>query len=282
MDRNRGCIVSLLSVALIACLVSGLLGAVIVWGVERRSNLDSLPAQKAGRSPTALPALSDAPRQSAPLSGQTSALDESSPTPLPMPVPFTLTPTSRPAGQTSPASTSPSTSTLEPTSAAIPAPTATPGALPNPSLASIEGLATRLVIPAMTLDRVVILSPIVGETWQVHHLDQQIGHLERTAGPGSDSNMVLAAHVTLAPDGRDGPFVNLRNLTPGDVVTVYKGSQAYTYRIDYLKTVRPTDIEVTYPSDEPRITLITCLNFNRDLGRYEDRLVAVGHLESGN
>lgn len=94
--------------------------------------------------------------------------------------------------------------------------------------------------------------------------------------------MVLAAHVTLAPDGRDGPFVNLRDLTPGDVVTVYMGSQAYTYRIEHLKTVRPTDIEVTYPSDAPRITLITCLNFNQDLGRYEDRLVAVGHLERGN
>jgi LPXTG-site transpeptidase (sortase) family protein len=142
-----------------------------------------------------------------------------------------------------------------------------------------DWLATRLVIPEVGLDAPVVLSPIRGDTWDVSRLTNEIGHLERTASPGSASNIVLAGHVTLAPDGRAGPFKNLKELTPGDLVTVYKGDQNYTYRIDHMRTVKPNDIEVTYPTNVPTLTLITCLNYNRSLGRYEDRLVIVGHLE---
>jgi sortase A len=136
----------------------------------------------------------------------------------------------------------------------------------------------RLAIPTLQLDTSILLAPIEEQTWKVNHLEQAVGHLEGTAHAGANSNMVLAGHVTLPPDGRAGPFVNLKRLAPNDTVIVYNQGQAFTYQIDYLITVKSTDVHVTYPSSEPRLTLITCLNYDRVLGRYTDRLVAVGHL----
>lgn len=141
------------------------------------------------------------------------------------------------------------------------------------------GTATRLVIPKLNLDRPVLLSPIKNQTWQVDHLGQAVGHLEGTAPPGSNSNMVLAAHVTLAANVY-GPFASLGQLAPGDVVYVYSGDQKFEYIIDNQQVVARTAVEVTYPSNTGQITLITCNNWNYELGRYQDRLVVKGHLVS--
>jgi len=201
-----------------------------------------------------------------------------SPTPFATPVPI---PTTISAGSS--ASASP-TVTLSPTMTR-PLPTATFSSAvssvdPVNHFADLpERQATRLVIPKIEIDAPVLLSPIVSNTWQVNHLGQAIGHLERTASPGDNNNVVLAAHITLPPDGRAGPFAHLNRLTPGDLVTVYHKEQPFFYRIDHLLTVKPDDVHVSYPSIEPKLTLITCLNYNPRLKRYEDRLVAVGYLE---
>ena len=194
------------------------------------------------------------------------------PTPIPRqgigaPLPSTMTPVA-PVEVAPALQSQPETAAVGSNNPVVPAP---------PDLT--DWLATRLVIPSVALDAPVIISPIVGDTWDVDHLDQEVGHLERTAGPGSASNVVLAGHVTLAPDGRAGPFKRLRELVPGDLVTIYKGEQPFTYRVDHTRTVKPTDIEVTYPTNEPTLTLITCLNYNSAEGRYEDRLVVIGYLE---
>lgn len=138
--------------------------------------------------------------------------------------------------------------------------------------------ARRLVIPALNLDRPVITSPVAGQTWRVDHLDQMVGHLEGTANPGETSNVVLAGHVTLAPDGRAGPFKELGRLKPGEVIIVYEGERPYQYVVDSLSQVQPTDVHVAYPTTTARLTLITCVNYDEARGRYADRLVVVAHL----
>ncbi len=166
------------------------------------------------------------------------------------------------------------------TAPVLPAPTAL--ALPPFPVAETQPgashWATRLVIPSLGVDAPVLPAPIEGDTWKVDHLDQAVGHLERTAGPGEAGNIVLAGHITLAPDGRAGPFINLGNLTKGNKVIVYRGDRAFTYEVDYMDTVQPSDVEVTYPTEQARLTLLTCLNYDRRLEHYADRLVVVGHL----
>jgi LPXTG-site transpeptidase (sortase) family protein len=154
-------------------------------------------------------------------------------------------------------------------------------ALPPGSVNSItqEGVATRLVIPKLNLDAPVILSPIENETWKVDHLGQSyVGHLEGTAPPGSNSNIVLAAHVTVSA-GVYGPFAGLAQLAPGDPIYVYYGDQVYEYFVDTYQTVDRTAVEVTYPSQTGEVTLITCSNWDAQAGRYVERLVVKGRLK---
>ena len=112
------------------------------------------------------------------------------------------------------------------------------------------------------------------------HLGQTIGHLEGTAAPGSGSNAVYAAHVTISRDVF-GPFANLSQLAPGDIIYVYEGDQEFQYIVDDAKTVERTAIEVTHPSDDGRITLITCSNWDEAAGRYAERLIVKGRLAEG-
>ena len=152
-------------------------------------------------------------------------------------------------------------------------------ALPPGSVNSItqEGIATRVVIPKLNVDAPVVLSPIQNQTWQVDHLGQAVGHLEGTAPPGSNSNIVLAGHVTVSA-GVYGPFAGLGQLVAGDVVTVYYGDQQFNYLVDDYQTVDRTAVDVTYPSETGQITLITCNNWSDEEGRYIQRLIVRGHL----
>lgn len=153
--------------------------------------------------------------------------------------------------------------------------------LPEGSVNAVtrEGIATRLVAPALSLDAPVTLSPIENQTWKVDHLGTaMVGHLEGTARPGANSNMVLAAHVTV-DIGIYGPFANLSELQPGDSVYVYYGAERFEYVIDDYQTVDRMAIQVTHPSNTGRVTLITCSNWSQEEGRYLERLVVGGYLK---
>jgi len=168
------------------------------------------------------------------------------------------------------------------TAAPSPAPnveTALGFALPPNTVNSVTqaGVANRLVIPKLNLDAPVMLAPIENQTWKVSHLGQAVGHLEGTAPPGANSNIVLVGHITLAA-GVYGPFAGLAQLASGDEVIVYEGDKAFRYVIDGYELVERTAVEVTHPTSSGQITLITCSNWNRDANRYEQRIIVRGHL----
>lgn len=152
-------------------------------------------------------------------------------------------------------------------------------ALPDGAVNSVTqaGAASRLVIPKLKVDAPVVISPIKDQTWQVDHLGQQVGHLEGTAPPGSNSNMVLAGHVTLASNVY-GPFAGLAQLNRGDIMTVYQGNNRFDYEVEGYEIVARTAIEVTHPTNTGQLTLITCNNWNSEKGQYEQRLVVRSHL----
>jgi LPXTG-site transpeptidase (sortase) family protein len=138
--------------------------------------------------------------------------------------------------------------------------------------------ATRIVIPAIDVDSPVVVIAIRNGTWDVEQITHEVGHLQGTASPGDSSNAVMAGHITLAAGGY-GPFKGLAQLQPGDKVLVYVGEQeVYVYVVDSVQTVEATDVEVAYPTTEPILTLITCVNWDPVQGRYNDRLVVVAHL----
>ena len=138
--------------------------------------------------------------------------------------------------------------------------------------------ATRIVIPAIDVDAPVVVIPIRNGTWDVEQITHEVGHLQGTASPGDSSNVVMAGHITLTAGGY-GPFRGLAQLQPGDEALVYVGDQeVYVYTVDSVKTVEATEVEVAYPTSEPILTLITCVNWDPVQGRYNDRLVVFAHL----
>jgi LPXTG-site transpeptidase (sortase) family protein len=140
-----------------------------------------------------------------------------------------------------------------------------------------ERPATRLVIPALNVDAPAVVIPFRDGTWDVSQLTYEVGHLQGTASPGDPSNVALAGHITLSQGGY-GPFRYLAQLKIGDEAAVYVGDEAYRYIIDYVHIVAPDDVEVTLPTTTPILTLITCANWDSVRRRYNDRIVAIGHL----
>ena len=285
LHKRDGILATAVALATVCCL-GVVIGGGVVMGMaackgagpgQSVSNLVS--KQQSARPSMAAPALSPAVATQAWLT-QTPA---ATPTPVVV-LEMSVTPTT-----SLPVATSPTVS-LPTTTATPPRPTITPTssptvstehAAPSPVGGAIslpERPATRLVIPALGLDAPVTLCPIVGETWEVEHLGRDtVGHLAGTASPGDGSNVVLAAHVTVA-HGVYGPFAGMGRLQPGDDIIVYDGDLSYTYIVDSRRLVERTDVHVAYPTDTGQVTLITCNNWSDDLGSYQQRLVVVGHL----
>lgn len=284
MKNRKSCILGIIQASVVLCVIAVLLLLVMGNALRREGSLKSwlnkdAPAQTAdglvigSDDHDVWQLLSGAPAAKA-----IAPVPLPTDTPLPSPTPTldvvfaveatnTVTPTSAPPVES-------------PTSPSIAEPVAATTPLPQPvsGLSLPEQQATRLVIPSLSLDVPVLFAPIEGDTWQIEHLDQAAGHLQGTASPGDANNVVLAGHVTLPPDGRSGPFIGLGRLSAGDTVVVYHEATAFTYVVDRMDTVKPSDVYVTHPTTDARLTLITCLNYDRASGRYSDRLVVVGHL----
>ena len=98
-----------------------------------------------------------------------------------------------------------------------------------------------------------------------------------TSWPGLGGNTALAGHVTLR-NGGDGPFRNLDQLQPNDVVTLYTDKNVYSYRVRESRVVSDFDMTVIQPTEKPQLTLITCIHFDPDLKQYTDRLIVFADL----
>jgi LPXTG-site transpeptidase (sortase) family protein len=261
------------SVLLVACVLLGAL-----WLREGSPN-PLIYLLKAGRRPEAE------------LSASKHGGEEVTPTPLSIaPSPLEVENLLPPPSETPPPDVGMSISTPEATASDQGSPslqaqdTAAPGGpavsqAPKGLLASLpDRPATRIVIPAIDVDAPAVVVPIRNGTWDVEQITHEVGHLQGTASPGDSSNVVMAGHITLTGGGY-GPFRGLAQLRQGGEVRVYVGDQeVYVYEVDSVKKVEATDVEVTYPTTEPILTLITCVNWDPVQGRYNDRLVVVAHL----
>lgn len=137
------------------------------------------------------------------------------------------------------------------------------------SLPSIP--AERLIIPRLGVDTPLAEMKIAGTTWDVSNLYDEVAHLEGTAYPGTRGNAVLAGHVQ--HQRGLGPFRNLNQLEPGDVIIARGKGVEYVYLVTELETVEPDAIEITYPANNPILTLLTCTGWDNETWSYTSRMV---------
>lgn len=158
----------------------------------------------------------------------------------------------------------------------IPTPVTTVTPQPGEPEPDTSGV-TRIVIPALLLDTEVKYVPYDDFTWLITGLRQEVAWMGNTSWPGMGSNTSLAGHVTVAGMG-DGPFRHLDELPSGELVLLYTEKNIYTYQVRESRVTDDGDMSVTYPTDNPQISLITCVDWDQETNTYLNRLVVFADL----
>ncbi len=129
----------------------------------------------------------------------------------------------------------------------------TPVPIPTPG----PQAATRIVIPAIEVDSVIV----EGDTWE--DLKKGVGHHLGTANPGERGNAVYSGHNDVYGE----VFRRLEELKPGDTVTVYAGIHLYRYEVKRTRIVSPKEVSVMATTPDATLTLITCYPYRVDTQR---------------
>ncbi|MEZ4671405.1 MAG: sortase [Anaerolineae bacterium] len=150
--------------------------------------------------------------------------------------------------------------TLEPTTPALP--TATPIVKAN------------LIAPTAGINAQVVDVYMDGVSWDVNSLGEKVGHLEGTAWFGQQGNIALAGHVELR-DGRPGIFARIDEVREGDPIILQLDKTEQHYSVTQIMRVAPDDLTPLYPTNEDKITLITCDQYDFLQNSYLERVVVV-------
>lgn len=201
------------------------------------------------------------------------------PTPAlaPSPSPITVpSPTATHVAPTNPPTPVPA---LTPTPVPTPTPTTPPTPTPPPAP------PTRIVIPPIDVDapvHPVSLQTIVVDgkeqaAWEV--LDMYAAGWHESSAPlGVPGNTVLNGHNTTYGE----VFRDLYTLDAGDEIVVYSDDTTYTYAVSEVLILpeggQPLEVRIenaryTLPTDDERLTLVTCHPY----GSLQNRLIVIAY-----
>lgn len=133
----------------------------------------------------------------------------------------------------------------------------------------LEDNKTRIVIKSVNIDGRISQ----GET--AESMNEGFWHFPISAYPGELGNVVIIGHRYQYLPPAKNTFFNLNNVRIGDEIKVIDKYNEFTYIVTSKKDVNPNDISVLQPSDDYRITLITCT----PLWTHEKRLVITAKLD---
>lgn len=142
-------------------------------------------------------------------------------------------------------------------------------AVPQARATSGPSTITRIVAPAIALDKKVIevgwtVQLIDGQEVAVWDVDKyRVGHHQGSSNPGDGGNIVLAGHS----GGYAYPFNDIYYLKPDDVIELYANDQVYEYRVsDHILVdevgqpleKRLENAQYIEPTGEEMITMVAC------------------------
>ncbi len=103
------------------------------------------------------------------------------------------------------------------------------------------------------------------------NMDRGAGHIAGTALPEGGGNVGIAGH-------RDGYFRALKDTALGDRLTLLTAAGERHYTVDEILIVDPLDVDVLDPTDDQRITLVTCYPFYF-VGHAPQRYIVIAQLD---
>ncbi|HEX2298943.1 MAG TPA: sortase [Pseudonocardiaceae bacterium] len=148
-------------------------------------------------------------------------------------------------------------------------------AAPAASAPAAVGLPTRVEIPAIEVDESLVpVGLLANGAMQTPDFGLAAWY-EPGPRPGGPGPAVILAHV----DSKAGPdvFYRLRELTPGDRVTVHRTEGSTTFTVDSLEQVDKNRLpyhRIWPRTTEPVLRLITCGGtFDHSTGNYRDNII---------
>lgn len=126
------------------------------------------------------------------------------------------------------------------------------------------------------LDSKVVISEVKDGTWDVPKF--VAGYLDGTSRPSQEGgNVVLSGHIQSLTSGN--VFARIGELEWGDRIFLETTARQFEYEVTEKRIVKPDAVEVTFPSVEPKVTLITCTGDWDPIKRdYTQRLIIFGKL----
>ncbi|MRS03770.1 sortase, partial [bacterium] len=134
-----------------------------------------------------------------------------------------------------------------------------------------------LEIPKLNIKMPIAGVPMVENNWDVSWLGNQAGWLNETAYPTTAGNSVITGHVYL-PNGKPGPFVDLKKLGWNDKLIIHVGDKQYIYRVRKVTLVQPDDLSPLKTESSSWITLVTCQGYDESSDSYLHRQVIKAEL----
>lgn len=149
----------------------------------------------------------------------------------------------------------------------------------TPSSSAGVGVPTRVQIPAIEVDEALVGVGLLDNGAMQTPDFGLAAWYELGPRPGAPGPAVLLAHV----DSEAGPdvFHRLRELQPGDRVTVYHQYGSATFAVDALEQVDKEQLpydRIWPETTEPVLRLITCGgSFDHSTGSYRDNVIVYAH-----
>ena len=127
-----------------------------------------------------------------------------------------------------------------------------------------------LEIPSLGVKLPIVGIPANMDGWDLTWLGVKAGWLQGTAYPTWEGNTALTAHVYL-PNGKPGPFVNLKNLRWGNRFYILANGMRYTYEVRITARVNANDETILAHENLDWVTLITCAGYDKSTDTYQWR-----------
>ncbi len=146
----------------------------------------------------------------------------------------------------------------------------------DPTAAVQVGPEPKLIIPKINVDVPAVYGIGSDHASQMSAMEKGVAHFAipgANSVPGQIGNTVLAGHSSndLFDNGSyKFIFVQLDKLNNGDMIYANYEGKRYSYSVTKKEVVKPSEVtKLTYPTDKPVMTLITCV----PIGTAEKRLL---------
>ena len=110
-----------------------------------------------------------------------------------------------------------------------------------------------IAVAVLAIPRFRLEVPVLDGTDELT-LNRALGLIEGTARPGERGNVGIAGH-------RDGFFRTLKDIAPGDMITLRMQAGNRDYVVKSVRVVEPDDVSVLDDTPRDVLTLVTCYPF---------------------